>query len=194
VNSPAATLPQVATGRYPLTTDPRKGSWKATFSSHSARRPVANLLGTEILPHGRRSTFGQRCATGKHLNSVFVSESECRCGCFVGQLGRCSIRVLGKEPQDGLDELVVGGDCHWRRIVNAAAYAAQPSGMSGLPKSSSRMDWLTRSASPRSSGLGACRMARYFPATASTAFGFVLAIASKVLAAPLVCLRPCSQP
>ena len=35
---------------------------------------------------------------------------------------------------------------------------------------------------------------RYLPATASTALGLVLAIASKVRAAPLGCLRPCSQP
>ena len=35
---------------------------------------------------------------------------------------------------------------------------------------------------------------RYLPATARTALGFVLAIANSVRAAPLGCLRPCSQP
>ena len=35
---------------------------------------------------------------------------------------------------------------------------------------------------------------RYFDATASTAFGFVLAMARRVRAAPLGCLRPCSHP
>jgi hypothetical protein len=35
---------------------------------------------------------------------------------------------------------------------------------------------------------------RYFDATARTALGFVLAIASSVRAAPLGCLRPCSHP
>lgn len=34
----------------------------------------------------------------------------------------------------------------------------------------------------------------YLPATASKACGFVLAIAGNVRAAPLGCLRPCSQP
>ncbi|NYT79624.1 type II toxin-antitoxin system VapC family toxin [Alcaligenaceae bacterium] len=34
----------------------------------------------------------------------------------------------------------------------------------------------------------------YLLATASTAFGFVFAIARRVRAAPLGCLRPCSQP
>lgn len=34
----------------------------------------------------------------------------------------------------------------------------------------------------------------YFATTARTAFGFVLAIARRVRAAPLGCLRPCSQP
>ena len=34
----------------------------------------------------------------------------------------------------------------------------------------------------------------YFLDTANTAFGFVRAIASNVRAAPLGCLRPCSQP
>ena len=34
----------------------------------------------------------------------------------------------------------------------------------------------------------------YFSTTANTAAGLVLAIASNVFAAPLGCLRPCSQP
>jgi len=47
---------------------------------------------------------------------------------------------------------------------------------------------------PCNAGFGLWRTQRYLPATANTAFGFVLAIASKVRAAPLGCLRPCSQP
>ena len=47
---------------------------------------------------------------------------------------------------------------------------------------------------PCNAGFGRWRTQRYLPATANTAWGFVLAIASKVRAAPLGCLRPCSQP
>ena len=44
------------------------------------------------------------------------------------------------------------------------------------------------------SRLGVLRTVNYLPATASTAFGLVLAMARSVRAAPLGCLRPCSQP
>ncbi len=67
-----------------------------------------------------------------------------------------------------------------------------------------RHAWRTRSSSggcagliaqlPCNAGFGLWRTQRYLPATANTAWGFVLAIASKVRAAPLGCLRPCSQP
>ena len=43
-------------------------------------------------------------------------------------------------------------------------------------------------------GLGVSYKKDYLPATASKAFGLVLAMASRVRAAPLGCLRPCSQP
>src|ERR1035441_4390024 len=43
-------------------------------------------------------------------------------------------------------------------------------------------------------GLGASFTKAYLDATARTAFGFVLAMASSVRAAPLGCLRPCSHP
>lgn len=47
---------------------------------------------------------------------------------------------------------------------------------------------------PSTTGLALAPRSDHLDATASRAFGFVLAIASKVRAAPLGCLRPCSQP
>ncbi len=42
--------------------------------------------------------------------------------------------------------------------------------------------------------VGVSRTANYLPATANTALGLALAMARSVRAAPLGCLRPCSQP
>jgi hypothetical protein len=40
----------------------------------------------------------------------------------VSELYRGSIWVLGKESQYRLDELIVGWDCHLRRLMHTAGY------------------------------------------------------------------------
>jgi hypothetical protein len=64
----------------------------------------------------------QLSATRQHLKSIFFRKFEGRRDCIVSELYRGSIWVLGKESQYRLDELIVGWDCHLRRLMHTAGY------------------------------------------------------------------------